>query len=120
LCGNEEIYNFNIYSSVEFFCSAAPFVSINSINATSEFPKVKVVVTVSERDGRAINSLDERNFQIYEDGYMVNYVRLKDLSATSELFILQWLLTQVKALAQIFLIKSNMKLALSYRFFKGR
>ncbi len=90
---------------LSFSASAAPFVSINSINATSEFPKVKVVVTVSERDGRAINSLDERNFQIYEDGYMVNYVRLKDLSATSEPLYLAMAIDSSKSISADFFDK---------------
>ncbi|HRS64158.1 MAG TPA: VWA domain-containing protein [Spirochaetota bacterium] len=63
---------------------ASPFISINSVDATKDFPKVKVFVTVSERDGKGISSVDERNFQIYEDGYMVNYVRLKDISPESD------------------------------------
>lgn len=63
---------------------ASPFISINSVDATKDFPKIKVFVTVSERDGKGISSVDERNFQIYEDGYMVNYVRLKDISPESD------------------------------------
>ena len=42
---------------------AAPFISINSVDGLSEFPKVKVVVTVSE-EMAAYRSLDERNFQL--------------------------------------------------------
>lgn len=57
--------------------SAGPFLNIDKIDAGSEFPKVRLFVTVKGFDNSFMTGLNEDNLLVYEDGYRVNYVRVK-------------------------------------------
>jgi len=59
--------------------SAGPFININSVDAKTDFPRVKLNLTVVDPDSRGITGLDEENILVYEDGYRVNYVKVKDI-----------------------------------------
>ena len=39
--------------------SAGPFISINSIDAKTDFPRIKVNISAVDPDGRGISGLDE-------------------------------------------------------------
>ncbi len=57
-----------------------PLVRIDSVDARSDFPTVNMTVTVRNPDSSSIHGLTEEHLMVYEDGYRVNYVNVKDLS----------------------------------------
>ncbi len=59
---------------------AGPFLKIDRTDAESEFPKVKIFLTVRDLNKNISEDLDEKNLALYEDGFMVNYARVKNLS----------------------------------------
>ncbi len=59
---------------------AGPLVRIDNVDARSEFPTVNMTVSVRNPDSTAIRGLTEEHLMVYEDGYRVNYVSVKDLS----------------------------------------
>ncbi len=59
---------------------AGPFVSINSVRAGHEDDNVDIEVSVIGTDSGEVHGLDEDNLQVYEDGYRVNYVKVKKAS----------------------------------------
>lgn len=64
--------------------SAGPFININSIDAKTDFPRIRLNLTVVNPDSRGITGLDEDNILVYEDGYRVNYVKVKDISSSTD------------------------------------
>ena len=59
--------------------SAGSFININSVDAKNDFPRVKVIFSVIGIDNNAISGLDEESILVFEDGYRVNYVNIKNL-----------------------------------------
>jgi VWFA-related protein len=59
---------------------AKPYLTIDKADAESEFPKVRIFLTVRDLDKSIDEDLDERNLTIYEDNFSVNYSRVKNLS----------------------------------------
>jgi VWFA-related protein len=60
--------------------SAGPYLKIDRADAESEFPKVKIFLTVKDLNAGIGEDLDEKNLSLYEDNFMVNYARVKNLS----------------------------------------
>lgn len=79
---------------------AGPFLNIDRVDTESEFPKIKLYVSVRNINNRAITGLDESNLLLYEDGYRVNYVRVKDLSETDDLLYLVFAIDSSKSITQ--------------------
>ncbi|MBN2040889.1 MAG: VWA domain-containing protein [Spirochaetes bacterium] len=70
-----------LFSSSNTLLEAEPFLKIDEIN-TDNFPKVKVIVTVKDPGKNIKRGLDEGNISLYEDNFLVNYVRIKNISET--------------------------------------
>ena len=89
--------------------SAGPFISINGIDAKTDFPRVKLNLSVVDPDSRGINGLDEENILVYEDGYRVNYVKVKDISSSTDSLYLVFAIDSSKSISPEFLekIKKN-------------
>jgi VWFA-related protein len=85
--------------------SAGPFISINSIDSKTDFPRIKVIISAVDPEGRAIAGLDEGNIQVYEDGYMVNYVKVKNISSASDQLHLAFAIDSSKSISTAFLEK---------------
>lgn len=60
--------------------AAGPFLKIDRLDYKSEFPIIKAFITVRDIDNILLTGLNEENILVYEDGYRVNYVRIKNLS----------------------------------------
>ncbi len=82
--------------------AAGPFISITSIDADTNFPAVSVTATVQNRHGSAIQGLDEENLIVYEDGYRVNYVKVKDLSKSEDYCYLVFSLDSSRSISKPF------------------
>jgi len=56
---------------------AGPFVTIEKVDCESEFPNIKVHISANSHGLSPIQAFDEENISLYEDGYRVNYVSIK-------------------------------------------
>lgn len=81
---------------------AGPFVGINSVDAVTEFPRVKLNLSVVDPDNRGITGLDEENILVYEDGYRVNYVKVKDISSSGDSLYLVLAIDSSKSISNEF------------------
>ncbi len=104
--------NIILISVILFFTaplSAGPFININGIDAKTEFPRVKLNLSVIDPDNRGINGLDEENILVYEDGYRVNYVKVKDISSSKDSLYLVFAIDSSKSISKEYLekIKKN-------------
>ena len=63
--------------------AAGPFISINSVDADSDFPRVKLSVSVVSPERKGIPGIDEENILVFEDGYRVDY-RVKEASSPDD------------------------------------
>lgn len=88
---------------------AGPFISINGIDATSDFPRIRINLSVVDPDNRGITGLDEENILVYEDGYRVNYVKAKDISSSGDSLYLVFAIDSSKSISSEFLerLKKN-------------
>jgi VWFA-related protein len=84
---------------------AGPFISINNIDALTEFPRIKLNLSVVDPDNRGITGLDEENILVYEDGYRVNYVKVKDISSSGDSLYLVFAIDSSKSISPQFLEK---------------
>ena len=64
--------------------SAGQFINIDSVDAKSDFPKIRVTFSVHGIDNRGIAGLDEENILVFENNYRVNYVKVKELPASDD------------------------------------
>lgn len=89
--------------------SAGPFINVNGIDAKTDFPRVKLNLSVVDPDNRGINGLDEENILVYEDGYRVNYVKVKDISSSKDSLYLVFAIDSSKSISKEYLekIKKN-------------
>lgn len=89
--------------------SAGPFININSLDAKTDFPRVKLNLSVIDPDSRGITGLDEENILVYEDGYRVNYVKVKDISSSTDSLYLVFAIDSSKSISKEYLekIKKN-------------
>ena len=85
--------------------SAGPFININSIDAKSDFPRVKLNLSVIDPDSRGITDLDEENILVYEDSYRVNYVKVKDISSSTDPLYLVFAIDSSKSISKEYLDK---------------
>ncbi|PKL15482.1 MAG: hypothetical protein CVV49_21155 [Spirochaetae bacterium HGW-Spirochaetae-5] len=85
--------------------SAGPFININSIDAKTDFPRVKLNLTVVDPDSRGITGLDEENILVYEDGFRVNYVKVKDISSSTDSLYLVFAIDSSKSISKEYLEK---------------
>ena len=106
---NKKILTITAFLFLAFPAAAGPFVHIGSIDAKSDFPAVKIMVSVLSPDHRGITGLDEGNLLVYEDGYRVNYVRVRDISSADEYLYLVFSIDSSRSISRDFLtrIKSN-------------
>lgn len=84
---------------------AGPFISINSIDAKTDFPRIKVNISVVDPQNRGIRGLDEGDIQVYEDGYMVNYVKVKNISSATDTLHLAFAIDSSRSISEKFLEK---------------
>jgi len=89
--------------------TAGPFININSIDGKTDFPRIKLNLTVVDPDNRGITGLDEENILVYEDGYRVNYVKVKDISSSTDSLYLVFAIDSSKSISKEYLekIKKN-------------
>lgn len=85
--------------------AAGPFISINSVDARTDFPRIKVNISVVDPEHRGIPGIDEGNIQVYEDGYMVNYVKVKNISSATDTLHLVFAIDSSKSISAPFLDK---------------
>ncbi len=64
--------------------SAGPFINITKVDADSDFPRVKLSVSVISPEHKGIPGIDEENILVFEDGYRVNYVKVREASNPSD------------------------------------
>ncbi|MFH0976594.1 MAG: FHA domain-containing protein [Spirochaetota bacterium] len=60
--------------------SAGSYLKIDKTDAVTDFPKIKIYLTVKDFDNIPASSLNEENILLYEDSYLVNYVKVKSIS----------------------------------------
>lgn len=63
--------------------SAGPFISITGVDPDTDFPGVKVSVSVINPGHKGIPGIDEENILVFEDGYRVSY-RIREASGPSD------------------------------------
>ncbi len=85
--------------------AAGPFISINGIDAKTDFPRIRVNISVVDPEHRGIAGIDEGNIQVYEDGYMVNYVKVKNVSSATDSLYLALAVDSSKSISAPFLEK---------------
>ncbi len=77
---------------------AGPFLKIDSVDSETEFPKIKVHLTVKNVDNTIVTGLNEENILLYEDGYRVNYVRIRNLAETDGFFYIVYSIDSSKSI----------------------
>ena len=89
--------------------SAGPFININSVDARTDFPKIKVNFSVTGIDNGGISGLSEENILVFEDGYRVNYVKIKDIPSSADPVHLVLAIDSSKSISKDYLdkIKKN-------------
>ncbi len=60
--------------------AASPFIEINSVDATSDYPSIKVLFTVKNLPKSQSGDLTEEHISLFEDGYRVNHTKLLSMS----------------------------------------
>jgi len=85
--------------------SAGPFISITGIDADSDFPKVKVSVSVTDPYRRGVPGIDEEHIQVFEDGYMVNYVKVREAASPDDSLHVVIAIDSSKSISESFLAK---------------
>ncbi|HPS56684.1 MAG TPA: VWA domain-containing protein [Spirochaetota bacterium] len=63
--------------------SAGPFINITGVDADSDFPGVKLTVSVISPDHKGIPGIDEENILVFEDGYRVDY-KVREASSPAD------------------------------------
>ncbi len=106
----KKLFIYIIISGIVIACGvipgqAGPFININSIDSNTDFPRIKVNISVVDPASRGIGGLDEGNIQVYEDGYMVNYVKVRDISSSAERLNLIFAIDSSKSISAPFLEK---------------
>ncbi len=66
---------------------AGPFLNIDNIDYTKH-PNIQVYLTVRDFNKSVITGLSEENIFLYEDDYLVNYIKIKDLNGSNNLLYL--------------------------------
>lgn len=59
---------------------AGPFVTIDKVDCESEFPNIKVHISANSHGFSPTQAFDEESISLYEDGYRVNYVSVKQIT----------------------------------------
>ncbi|MBN2433795.1 MAG: VWA domain-containing protein [Spirochaetes bacterium] len=96
----KKIALFSILFSFTVSLWAGPFIQINSTDAASDYPYIQLRVSVQDKDKNWITGLDEENFLVYEDGYRVNYVQVKNLEKDKELLYLVFSIDSSKSIPE--------------------
>lgn len=86
-----------------FPVQGGPFLKINRVDTESEFPRVKIYLTVNNLDKNSIVNLDEDNLLVYEDGYRINYVNVNNLSEIKDIIYLVFSVDSSKSISERFL-----------------
>ena len=84
---------------------AGPFLKVDRIDSISEFPKIKVYLTIRNSESIPLLGLDEDNILVYEDGYRVNYVKVKNLSETDSFLYIVYSMDSSKSISKELLLK---------------
>lgn len=95
--------------------SAGPFINITDINAESDFPRVKLKVSVVDSAYRGLPGLDEDNIHVYENGFKVNYVKVQDVTSLNDDLYLVFSIDSSRSISAKFLslIKKNARAILN-------
>lgn len=78
--------------------NAGPFITINKIDAKTEFPIVKIFIAARNVDQADLSGLNEENVYIYEDGFRVNYVRVLSYEESKDLLYLVFSIDSSKSI----------------------
>lgn len=87
------------------FLHAGPFINITDIDAEKDFPRVNLKVSAVDALYRGMPGLDENNIHVYENGFRVNYVRVKDITSLSDDLYLVFSIDSSKSISADFLAK---------------
>ena len=80
-----------------------PFVTIQNVDVSTDFPAIRVFFTINNRGASDIQEIDEDNIVLYEDGYRVNYVKLLNLSRKNDLLYLVFSIDSSKSIGRTLL-----------------
>lgn len=88
---------------------AGPFLKITNVDPNTNHPKVKIHITVNDFSKKMISGLNEDNLMIYEDGFRVNYIKVKDIYQSTDNLYLVFSIDSSKSISKNFLsaIKSS-------------
>ncbi len=89
--------------------NAGPFINITDINAESDFPRVKLKVSIVDSAYRGLPGLDEDNIRVYENGFKVNYVNVVDVTSLNDDLYMVFSIDSSRSISAKFLslIKKN-------------
>lgn len=91
-----------MYISISIF--AEPFLKIDEVNYDDTFPKITVKVNILSNDSMPVYGLTEENIMLYENGYRVNYLKIKNmLSSESDIIYLVFSVDSSKSISENFL-----------------
>lgn len=85
------------------FLQAGPFINITDIDAEKNFPKVNLKVSVVDTLYNGLPGLDENNIHVYENGFRVNYIRVRDITSLSDDLYLVFSIDTSKSISVDFL-----------------
>ncbi len=85
---------------VQLSLQAGPFLRIESIDAETDYPKITALISLDRKKAPAGVTFDESNITVYEDGYRVNYVRVKKAESGPEHIYMVFSLDASKSLSQ--------------------
>ena len=88
--------------------AAGSYVSIQNIDTQTEFPRIKILLSVNTKESD-MSGLTDDNITVYEDGYRANWVSVKSLGESGDLLYLVFSVDSSKSISREFLksIKSN-------------
>lgn len=86
--------------SIPEYAHAGSFIKINNVDTMSDYPTVKVRISTRNLDKTFISGLAEDNIHVFEDGYMVKHIRIKNLQDCPEQLHLVFSIDSSKSLSE--------------------
>ncbi len=79
--------------------NAKPFLYINSVDTNSEFPIIKLNLSIMDSDKTWIKGINQENIIIYEDGSRISRFQIKDMVNSNDIFYLIFSIDSSKSIS---------------------
>jgi len=88
-----------------FPAMAGPYLTIEKVEAETEFPKIGIYCSLKESDKTPLAHIDEDSLQVYEDGFKADYIKVQRLKEKIDFLFLIFSIDSSKSLQKKSLLK---------------